>query len=111
MQAVKLANMGLRFVLEMCALGLLAFWGYHAAGETGVGVALGAGVALLFAAVWGLLASPKAPVSLPQLMKVGVQMTLLLLPAAALLHMGEPSVAGGFAVLIVGNAVLLEADR
>lgn len=111
MQAVKLANTGLRFVLEMCALGLLAFWGYHAAGEGGRGVALGAGVALLFAVVWGLLASPNAPASLSRPMKTGVQMTLLLLPAAALLQLGEPSVAGGFAVLIVGNAVLLEADR
>lgn len=33
-------------------------------------------------------------------------MTLLLLPAAALLHLGKPALAGSSAALLVGNAVL-----
>ncbi len=107
----RLANLGLRFALEMCALGLLGLWGYHSVGGAGSGLAVGAAVALLFAVLWGLLASPKAPTSLSRLPKVGVQMCLLLLPAASLLQLGESTVAGGFAALVVGNAAALEATR
>jgi len=109
-RTVEVANMTLRLVLEMCALSLLAFWSFHAVGRAGAG--------WHSASVWprctpprGIARVPKAPASLSQPMKVGVQMTLLLLPAAALLHLGKPAPAGSSAALLVGNAVLLHGGE
>ena len=105
--ALGLANLGLRFVLELGALGLLAYWGFHASPGGVSRVVLALAAPLAFAALWGLLASPRARVRLTPGWKQGVQVTLLLLPAAAVASAGRPVLATAFAGVVVGNALLL----
>jgi hypothetical protein len=110
-KALQLANLGLRFGLELGALGLVSYWGFHAlpGGLSRLVLAMAAPLAL--AVLWGLLASPRARVTLSQPLKVGVQVTLLLVPAAALAQAGRPALASAFAGVVVINAVLLERWR
>jgi hypothetical protein len=61
----------------------------------------------MFAVAWGTFASLKAAVFLPEPWKVGVQMVLLLLPAAGLAHAGETGWAGAYGAAVVVNAALL----
>jgi hypothetical protein len=61
------ANYGLRFLLELTALGSLAYWGF--AENDGVAQwLLGLGLPLVAAAVWGRFVAPKAshPTTDPQ---------------------------------------------
>ena len=107
-KALQLANVGLRFGLELGAVGLLSYWGFHAVPRGLSGLALGIAAPLALVVLWGLIASPRAPVSLSQPLKVSVQVALLLIPAAAVAHAGQPALAAAFAGAVVINAVLLE---
>lgn len=62
---MKAANLAVRFLLELCALGALAWWGAEA-GSGALGATVLAIAAPLFAAaLWGLFVSPRAPVKVP----------------------------------------------
>jgi Protein of unknown function (DUF2568) len=61
---MQAANLGLRFLLELCALAAVGYWGLHHHGGVAQFV-LGIGGPLLVAVVWGLFLSPKATVSIP----------------------------------------------
>lgn len=64
-QVFHWANLALAFVLELCSLAALGYWGVSVGGGLVTKTALELG-ALLFAAVlWGLFAAPRAPVSAP----------------------------------------------
>jgi hypothetical protein len=58
-KAMTHANDGLRFLLELAALGALAYWGF-AEYDGAVQWLLGLGAPLVAATVWGLLVAPKA---------------------------------------------------
>jgi hypothetical protein len=104
---LQFANLGLRFGLEVGALGLLSYWGFRAFPGTGSQIVLGIGAPLAFAVLWGLVASPKAPLALSRPVKASIQVGLLLVPAWAVAHAGQPALAATFAVAVVINAVLL----
>ena len=109
--ALGLANLGLRFVLELGALGLLTYWGFQASLGGVWRVVLAIAAPLAFAVLWGLVASPRSRVQLTPGWKQGVQVTLLLLPAAAVASVGRPVLATVFAGVVVGNALLLAGWR
>ena len=53
-------NVTLRFVLELCALAALGYWGFTAgAGPVGKAL-LGLGAPILAAVAWGIFVAPKA---------------------------------------------------
>ena len=55
MEAVALA---VRFVLELCALAALGWWGFSA-GDGSLSYVLGLGAPVAAAVVWGMLAAPR----------------------------------------------------
>lgn len=61
MEVIKTANVALRFLLELCILVALGYWGV----QTGQGllakIGLGIGVPLIAAVVWGLVGAPSSP--------------------------------------------------
>lgn len=104
---MKSANLALRFLLELCLLVALGYWGFRA-GEGLLGnIVLGLGAPLLAAVVWGIFISPRArlPVSRP----VRLVMELVLFGAAvvALAAAGQPGLAIAFALIVLINEVLL----
>ena len=56
-------NIALRFILEVCALVFLAYWGFQSSQSILMKLALGIGSPLLIAIIWGVLGSPAAPIS------------------------------------------------
>jgi Protein of unknown function (DUF2568) len=60
-EVIKSANVALRFLLELCVLAALGYWGF----QTGQGllakIGLGIGVPLIAAVVWGLVGAPGSP--------------------------------------------------
>lgn len=67
MLIIKSANLALRFLLELCALAALGYWGFQAGQSLVVKIALAIISPLLAAVIWGMFVAPKAsvPVSTP----------------------------------------------
>jgi hypothetical protein len=102
-------NLLVRFLLELCMLGVVGYWGF----ETGDGAAmqalLGVGAPLLMAVVWGVFVSPKASVELPASAWVGLQAVLFGAAALALATFASPALAASFLVVVAANGVLMSA--
>ena len=52
------ANLTVAFLLELCALAALGYWGLRTASGPATKAALGIGAPLLAAVLWGLFAAP-----------------------------------------------------
>jgi Protein of unknown function (DUF2568) len=105
-QVFHWANLALAFLLELCALAALGYWGVRVGGGPVTKVALGLGAPLLAAILWGLFAAPRAPVSVP-LVGLGVKLLVFGSAALALYATGHRVLAIAFAGLVVVNSVLV----
>jgi hypothetical protein len=94
------------FLLELCALAALGYWG-AVAGHGAWAYVLAALTPLVAAAIWGTLASPRAPVRLATVPKVVLRLAVLLGGALALAVAGQGWLAGVLVVVIVGDEVAL----
>ncbi|MDP9487036.1 MAG: YrdB family protein [Actinomycetota bacterium] len=104
-EALRWANLTLAFVLELCALGALGYWGARTGGGPVAKTALGIGAPLLAAVLWGLFAAPRAPVSVP-ILGLGVKLVVFGSAASALYAAGHRALAAAFALLVVVNGIL-----
>jgi hypothetical protein len=110
MEVIKGANLLLRFLLELCALGALGYWGFKTGSGTPAKVGLGVGAPLVAAVVWAMFVSPQASVQLPGFLVLLLQVLVFGSAAAGLVATtGHRTVAVAFGVLIVVNAVLMYA--
>ena len=93
-------NEGLAFLLELLALGGLAWWGADTGGGLAASILLGAGAPVVAAVAWGLFAAPRARVRLPLAGVLAVKVIVFGLAAA-----------GVYAVVAVINTALATVDR
>ncbi len=101
------SNLALRFLLELCSLAALGYWGFHTDRGTMLKVVLGIGAPLLVAAIWGTFVAPKASVQLPGALREGLALTVFGIAAIALAAAGHPGLARTFALVAVINSVLM----
>jgi hypothetical protein len=105
---VYVAAATVAFLLELCALAALAYWGY----VTGSGVlayVLAVVMPSLAAVVWGLVAAPRARVELPAAPKTAVRLLVLLGAAVALAVAGSRALAVAFGVTVLVDTAALAA--
>jgi len=107
MEIIKGANLLLRFVLELCALGALGYWGFKTGGELAAKIGLGIGAPVVAAVVWAIFVSPRAPVELPSLIVLLLQVLVFGSAVAGLAATGYRTLALVFGVIVVVNAVLM----
>lgn len=91
------------FLLELCALAAVAYWGYT------ISVALAVVMPLALALIWGVFASPRARVALPKWPKFALRVGLLLASAVALAVAGQHGLALALAAAVVADSALLVA--
>lgn len=92
----------LRFLLELAALGAVAFWGANA-GQTRMGATLLATLAPLGAALlWATCVSPRARIAMPVWARLAVELGLFAATVAGLAAIGATRLA-----LMLAGAVLL----
>ena len=84
MELIKGANLALRFLLELCALGALAYWGFKTGSGMIAKIGLGIGAPLGAAVVWSVFVSPQAPVALSGPGVLVLQVVIFGLAAAGL---------------------------
>jgi hypothetical protein len=107
LEVIKGANLAVRFLLELCALGALGYWGFKTGNGTLTKVVLGVGSPLVAAVVWGVFVSPQAPVQLPGLVVLILQVLVFGSAAAGLVATGHRTLALAFVVIVVINAILM----
>ena len=106
LNALKLANLGLAFGLELCMLAALAYWGAVTGNNLVAKVTLGIGAPLVAIVVWGLFMAPQATFTLPPLAHTALFVVIFGLAAVALGRAGQPLLAVIFAVVAALNYAL-----
>ena len=104
---MRAANLALRFVLELCALAALSYWGFHTGSSEAGRWFLGIGAPLVAAVVWGLFIAPRRRFGVPTAAWVGLQIVVFGAALAALFAADEPTLAIVFGALVVVNAALM----
>jgi hypothetical protein len=107
------ANLALRFVLEMWALGAIGAFGWTRF-DTSVAKWLSAiGLPLVFMVVWGAFAvsddpsrSGAAPIPIAGLLRLALELVLLGLAAASLVFVGHQTQGWIYTALVLGHYAL-----
>ncbi|MEV8230712.1 YrdB family protein [Streptomyces sp. NPDC079167] len=105
------ANEVLAFVLEVVAIGALAWWGFTAPEGMAASVALGVGVPGAAVVLWGLFAAPRARFPLPLAGVLAAKTVVLGGGAVAVYGTGHPVAAVVLAVVLVANTGCAEYFR
>jgi len=103
---LKNVNLALAFLLELCALAALGYWGFTRPTGWLVKIILGIGTPVIAAFVWGLFVAPKATYVLPVLYKEILALVIFAIAALALYAAGRSEWALWFVILVVVNRVL-----
>ncbi len=107
MVAIQSGNLALRFLLELCALVAFGYWGFTTGGGTITKLALGIGVPLLVAVIWGAALSPRRSAPLSDRLAFILSLVVLGLSAVGVGAAGQVTLAVAFAVLTAVNATLI----
>lgn len=106
MSALKMLNLWVRFLLELCMLAAVGYWGFKT--QPGMmRIILGIGLPALFIAIWGLFVAPKAIYPLHGISHMVLSLILLGSGAVALFASGRTAVGWAYAIVLVINQILL----
>ena len=107
MEMLKAINLVVRFVLELCILGAVGYWGFTS-GPGWLGkVGLGIGTPLLTAVLWGLWGAPNSTFHLHGLLLFIFELIIFGAGPVALYAAGQPTLAIIFGVVYIVNKVLM----
>lgn len=90
-----------RFLLELAALGAVAWWGFRTGDGGATKVLLGVGAPLLIAVVWGAFISPNASIDVPTAGWLGLQALVFGAAALALAAVAPAQLAAIFLLVVV----------
>ncbi|MDP9135131.1 MAG: YrdB family protein [Actinomycetota bacterium] len=91
----------IRFLLELCMLAALGYWGFKTGDGTVMKALLGVGAPLLVAVVWGLFIAPKATVEVATAVWIGLQVIVFGAAAVALAAVAPQQLAALFLLVVV----------
>jgi hypothetical protein len=101
------ANLAVRFLLELCILISIGYWGFQIPEGLVTKIGLSIGAPLITALVWGICIAPKAPIQLPNLVHLILEIIIFGCAAVALYATGHPILSGFFSLVAVINNILL----
>ncbi len=108
---IRSINLLLRFLLELCILAALGYWGFQTGQQTLARIGLGIGAPLLAAVVWGIFLAPASSRRLREPWRSILELVVFGSAIAALYSTGQRSLAVAFGLIYVINKVLLVVWR
>lgn len=106
MAILKMLNLAIRFLLELCMLAAVGYWGFRT--QSGVmKIILGIGLPVLLVVIWSLFVAPKSFYPLHGIAHIVLSLVLLGSGAVALFVSGQVTLGWIYAILLVVNQVLL----
>lgn len=107
MSALFALNLGLRFLLELAALGAAGYWGFASFDGWPMKLLCGIGVPLVMAAAWGIFRVPgdggPPLVTVPSQLRLALEFVFFALAVTLLHRAGQPGLAYGFIALLLVN--------
>jgi hypothetical protein len=107
METVKLINLGVAFLLELCMLAALGYWGFQTGSSGLVKVVLGIGGPVIAAVIWGFFLAPRSTRRVHDPWHLLLQLIIFGVAAVALAAAGQPTLSVVFAILCLVNVILL----
>ncbi|AIE60102.1 YrdB family protein [Bacillus methanolicus] len=107
MFVIKSLNLALRFVLELCALAALTYWGYRAGTGSITKIGLGAGIPLFTAIIWATFGAPGSSMELPEPLRFVLEFIIFGMAAVSIIASGHTNLARTFILLVIINRVLM----
>jgi hypothetical protein len=107
MAALKLVNLLVRFLLELCLLLALGYWGFKTGQVMIVKIGLGLGLPLVAAVIWGIFLAPASNRRLQEPWLLLVELILFGAAFAALYNTGQRSLTLAFGLIYVINKILI----
>ena len=107
MDALKLLNLAVRFLLELCMLTAVGYWGFKTQSGWFMKILLGIGLPVLIAILWGTFLAPKATRPLSGASFLTLELTLFSTGAIALFASGKPGLGWVYMIVLIVNKILL----
>lgn len=107
MYALKSLNVAIRFLLELCVLLAVGYWGFTSGWGWFLKIVLGICIPLLIAVTWGKFGAPKSSTKLYGIWLFGLEIIVFGSGIVALYATQHYSLASGFAVIIIINKILM----
>lgn len=100
---MKLIHLGIRFMLEICIMISLCYWGF----QTGKGIVMKLILCIItpaiIAFIWGTFLSPKATIKLPFFSSLALEIMIFGISALALYNTVNVKVAIYFSIISIIN--------
>jgi hypothetical protein len=107
MEILKAGNLAVRFLLELCLLAALVYWGFQS-GQGWLGkMSYGIGAPLLAAVIWGMFVAPKARYQLPGGMILALELILFAAGVTALYAAHQATLAWSLGLVYAANRLLI----
>lgn len=104
---LRVINLGIRFLLELCALAVACYWGATLRAGGATRLLFAELLPVTVAALWALFISPKATWPAGRHGQAGLGLLVFLLAAGALAHRGHPLMALVLAAVATTSSLLL----
>ncbi|MGE5373686.1 MAG: YrdB family protein [Bacteroidota bacterium] len=106
MNALKGINLGVRFLLELCMLASIGYWGFKTHPGWAMKILFGIVLPVLIAVIWGYFMAPRSAHRLSGIPFAVMDMILLGSGAVALYASGLVNLAWIYAVVLIVSEVL-----
>lgn len=100
-------NLAVRFLLELCMLATVGYWGFKTQSSWALKILFGIGLPVLIAVLWGTFLAPKATRPLSGASFLTLELILFSSGAFALFASGKPTLGWIYAIVLVVNKFLL----
>jgi hypothetical protein len=107
MDLIKSANVGVRFLLELCALAALAYWGFRTGDQVLLKLVLGVGAPLIAAVLWATFGAPAAQAKLSGGLHLALEVVIFGAASVALARADQPALASVLAIVFILNRILM----
>ena len=107
MDILKTINLAVRFLLEICVLIAVGYWGFKSGSGWFLKILLGIGVPVLIAVLWSMFGAPKANFQLQGLLLLVLEFLVFGSGIAALYVTKNYPLAWGLAAILLINRIVM----
>jgi hypothetical protein len=108
---LKYTNLAFHFILELCALAAVVYWGFKTGDGLLLKILLGIGIPVLIAAAWGTFRVPNdpgsAPVVIPGALRLALELAVMGIATWSLAAAGQGTLAWVFGLAVIINYGLM----
>ena len=107
LDVLKMLNLLVRFLLELCMLAMVGYWRFKTQSGWTMKILLGIGLPVLIAVLWGLFLAPRAAYPLRDASYLTLELILFASGAVALFASGKPTLGWAYTIILMINKILL----